>query len=44
LLFQRAPTAQEKKLGLDFLREAGDKGWAEYAQVLLTSNEFQFVD
>jgi hypothetical protein len=44
LLFQRVPTPQEKKLALDFLHDAGDKGWAEYAQVLLTSNEFQFVD
>jgi mono/diheme cytochrome c family protein len=44
LLFERTPTPQEKKLALDFLHNAGDKGWAEYAQVLLTSNEFQFVD
>jgi mono/diheme cytochrome c family protein/cytochrome c553 len=44
LLFQRAPTPQERKLALDFLRDAGQKGWAEYAQVLLTSNEFQFLD
>jgi hypothetical protein len=44
LLFQRTPTAQEKKLALDFLQQAGSKGWPEYAQVLLTSNEFQFMD
>jgi mono/diheme cytochrome c family protein len=44
LLFQRAPTPQEKKVGLDYLRSAGDKAWPEYAQVLLISNEFQFVD
>ncbi len=44
LLFQRAPAPDEKKLGLAFLREAGDKAWAEYAQVLMTSNEFQFLD
>jgi hypothetical protein len=44
LLFQRTPTPQEKKLALDFLRDAGENGWAEYAQVLLTSNEFQFLD
>lgn len=44
LLFQREPTPQEKKMALDFLSGADKNGWAEYAQVLLTSNEFQFVD
>jgi hypothetical protein len=44
LLFQRRPAPEEKKLGLEFLRGSGDKGWASYAQVLLTSNEFQFVE
>ncbi|HZL57008.1 MAG TPA: DUF1553 domain-containing protein, partial [Bryobacteraceae bacterium] len=44
VLFQRAPTADEKKLALEFLHSAGSKGWAEYAQVLMTSNEFQFMD
>jgi len=43
LLFQRLPTAQEKKLGLGFLHRADDN-WPQYAQVLLTSNEFQFLD
>jgi len=44
LLFQRIPSAEERRLGLEFLRAAGDKGWTEYAQALMTSNEFQFVD
>lgn len=44
LLFQRVPTAEERRLGLEFLRTSGEKGWAEYAQALMTSNEFQFVD
>jgi mono/diheme cytochrome c family protein len=44
LLFQRAPTAEEQRLGLEFLRTSGQNGWAEYAQALMTSNEFQFVD
>lgn len=45
LLFQRLPGAQEKKLGLEFLRSgASGSNWPEYAQVLLTSNEFQFLD
>ena len=41
LLFQREPTAEELRLNLEFLREAG---WKQLAQVLLSSNEFLFVD
>ena len=44
LLFQRAPEKKETDLALQFLHSAGDKAWQEYAQVLLTSNEFQFLD
>ena len=44
LLFQRLPSAQEKKLGVEFVAGKDAQAWAEYAQVLLTSNEFQFVD
>lgn len=54
-LFQRKPTAQELQLGLKFLSTTPDKpgysvagqpitAWDEYARVLLTSNEFQFVN
>ena len=41
LLFQRAPSAREKERGEQFLREASK---AEYAQVLLSANEFLYVD
>jgi hypothetical protein len=41
LLFQRAPSAKEKERGERFLAEASR---AEYAQVLLSSNEFLYVD
>jgi hypothetical protein len=44
LLFGRTPTRAEEKLGLDFLEEAGVGAWAQYAQVLLASNEFLYVD
>lgn len=45
ILFQRLPSPQEKKLGLDFVRGGGnEKAWQEYAQVLMTSNEFEFVE
>jgi mono/diheme cytochrome c family protein len=43
LLFQRKPTAEEKKLGLQYLEETKD-AWPQYAQVLLSSNEFSFVN
>jgi mono/diheme cytochrome c family protein len=41
LLYGRDPSEQESQLGIEFLRE-GD--WTQYARVLLTSNEFLFVD
>jgi len=41
LLFQRAPSAREKERGKQFLRESSK---AEYAQVLLSANEFLYVD
>ncbi len=41
LVFQRVPSAREKERGEQFLREASK---AEYAQVLLSSNEFLYVD
>ncbi|MDQ6664392.1 MAG: PSD1 and planctomycete cytochrome C domain-containing protein, partial [Acidobacteriota bacterium] len=42
LLFQRAPTPDERKLGLEFLQQTNG-AWPQYAQVLLSSNEFSFV-
>ncbi len=41
LLFQRKPTDDERRLNTEFLRDAG---WKQLAQVLLSSNEFLFVD
>lgn len=54
-LFQRKPTADEVKLGLKFLSTTPEKpgyevtgqpitAWNEYVRVLMTSNEFQFVN
>jgi hypothetical protein len=43
LLFLRAPAAKELSLGLEYLRT--DPGaWQRYAQALLVSNEFIYVD
>jgi len=54
LLFQRAPTATEMRIGLRYLQTplSGDgttsevklTAWERYAQVLLGTNEFVFVD
>jgi hypothetical protein len=42
LLFGREVSKQEMDLGLQFLHQGQDP-WPEYAQVLLSSNEFSFV-
>jgi len=42
-VLNRKPTAAERKLGLEFVKSGGD-AWAQYAQVLLSSNEFNFVE
>jgi Protein of unknown function (DUF1553)/Protein of unknown function (DUF1549) len=41
MVYQRAPSAEEKKLAQDFLK---DSTMAQYLQVLLSSNEFNFYD
>jgi mono/diheme cytochrome c family protein/cytochrome c553 len=43
LLFDRAPTQKELKLGLEFLHATPEKPWPKYLQVLLSSNEFNYV-
>jgi len=42
-LFQRAPTGKEKQLGRDFLVN-NKYNWTQYAQVLMSSNEFIYID
>ncbi len=42
ILFSRPPAKQEIELGLQFLHQSKDP-WPQYAQVLLSSNEFGFV-
>lgn len=55
VLYGRAPSRQEVELGLQFLRTTPEKpgnnisgepitAWKEYARVLLSANEFEFVD
>jgi mono/diheme cytochrome c family protein len=55
LLFGRPPTTKEMEVGLQFLKTTPEKpgnkvngepvtAWREYARVLLSANEFEFVD
>jgi len=47
LALGRHPNSDELALGLEFARQAGHSTqpiWEQYAQVLLLSNEFMFVD
>ncbi|MBK9167060.1 MAG: DUF1553 domain-containing protein [Bryobacterales bacterium] len=44
LLFQREPNEREAALARRFLDGAGPDKWKLYAQVLLSSNEFAYVD
>ena len=50
LSYGRLPTERELSLGLEFLSSAapaaqgGLSPWERYAQVLLSANEFTFVD
>ena len=44
LLYGRPPTDREVELGTAFLAAEGEDAWVKYAQVLLSANEFAFVD
>ena len=44
LLYGREASEAEVELGLRFLRSKGASGWPEYAQALMSSNEFIFVN
>jgi mono/diheme cytochrome c family protein len=42
-VYQRKPSVEETKLAVDFVRDS-NHAWSQYAQVLLSSNEFEFVN
>ena len=44
LALSRDASEREIELGLSFVKSSGDAAWAQLAQVLLSSNEFAFVD
>lgn len=43
ILFNRAPNAEEAAKGIAFLSSAGDS-WRDYLQVLMSSNEFLYLN
>jgi hypothetical protein len=43
MVLQREPSVEERKLALEFLH-AKPNAWPEYAQVLLSSNEFIYLN
>ena len=43
LLFSRRPTKEELRMGRGFVK-ADAKGWRQYTQVLLSSDEFRYVN
>jgi len=55
LVYQRKPSEDEIKLGINFLNTTPEKAgyavagepitaWRQYARILLSSNEFQFLE
>jgi hypothetical protein len=44
LTYGRPPTDRELQLGEEFLSTGGADAWEKYAHVLLSANEFAFVD
>jgi hypothetical protein len=43
LIFGRAPSSKEIRMGQQFLRETQENAWQKYLQVLLSSNEFMYI-
>ena len=43
ILFGRTPAPEEVRYGGEFL-SAGNKSWPEYLEVLLSSNEFNYIN
>jgi hypothetical protein len=44
ILFQRTPSGTESRAGLAYVSGAGAGGWARYAQVLLSTDEFLYTE
>jgi hypothetical protein len=43
-ILDRLPTAAEKDDALGYVQKVGDRGWQSLARILLSSNEFIYVD
>ena len=45
LLYNRQPSAYESETGLEFLEKVDtEAAWKQYAQVLLGSEEFRYIE
>ncbi len=46
LLYARPPSKEEVRIGIEFTQRAGgnEQAWQEYAEILLCTNEFVYVD
>ena len=44
LLFGRAPVAEEFEIARDIIEDKGVSGWVDWAHVLLSTNEFVYLD
>ncbi len=44
MLFGREPTEHERAIALAYVSSGGEASWQQYAQALLATNEFMFVD
>jgi hypothetical protein len=43
-ILDRLPTTAEQREALDYVEKVGEKGWQSLARILLSSNEFIYVD
>jgi hypothetical protein len=44
IVYGRPPSEREMEIAMKYLATSGADGWEKYAQVLLSANEFAFVD
>jgi hypothetical protein len=43
-ILDRLPTADESRDALAYVQKTGEKGWQSLCRILLSSNEFIYVD
>ncbi len=43
-ILDRLPTAGEQREALEYIEKTGERGWQSLCRILLSSNEFIYVD